>query len=193
MQTALVPALIQKRAQTADKWLFEVIAFMTGVLLMACLAQVHVRLPWTPVPITGQTFGVALIALTWGSKRGLAVVGSYVALGAMGAPIFAFAQGILSGPTVGYLIGMVMASAVVGFLADRGFARTFWRALFAAYVGSFFVFACGLYVLSHFIPSEQLLVAGVIPFLAGDFIKNMFAAGIASGLNRTLKGEPQGQ
>ncbi len=73
---------------------------------------------------------------------------------------------------------------MVGFLADRGFARSFWRALFAAYIGSFFVFACGLIVLSNFVPKEQLLVAGLIPFLAGDFVKNALAARIAASLHR---------
>jgi biotin transport system substrate-specific component len=187
MQAALIPSLIQTRTQSADKWLYEGVAFATGVLLLACLAQLQIRLPWSPVPITGQTFGVALIALTWGSKRSFSVVAGYLALGAVGAPVFAFAQGFLTGPTIGYLIGMLMASVVVGFLADRGFAKSYWRALFAAYVGSVFVFACGLYVLSHFVPKDQLLVAGLIPFLLGDFIKNAMAAGIASGLSKFSK------
>ncbi|MGE4132212.1 MAG: biotin transporter BioY [Bdellovibrionales bacterium] len=164
----------QRRIATASAW------FM-GALLLTALAQISIPLPWTPVPITGQTFGVALLALLWGRKLGAGIVGGYVLLGLTGLPILATAK---LGPTSGYLVGMVLASYVVGGLADRGWTSTFPRALAAAYVGSTLIFGLGLLVLSYFVPSEALLGAGLFPFMPGDLIKNILAATIATGAAR---------
>lgn len=177
MVRALIPALIRKQSSL---WL-EATAFLLGVAGMALLAQIQFRLPFTPVPVTGQTFGVALIGLTFGAKRATAVMAGYLAAGALGAPVFTLGQsGLVLGPTLGYLVGMLFAASVVGYLADRGFARGFGRALFAAYVGSFIIFTCGLLGLALFVDSENLFVYGLLPFLPGDLLKNIAAAAIAS-------------
>lgn len=180
MQTskALVPELIIK---FPEKTKATVISFLLGLGMLSALAQLKFVLPWTPVPITGQTFGVALLALLWGSRLSFSVFATYMGIGFLGAPVFAGgASGFLIGPTMGYLGGMFIASWVVGKLSDRGWTESFWKALFACYIGSAIIFSFGVFGLSFFIPSEKLLIAGVLPFLPGDLLKNLLAAGITT-------------
>jgi biotin transport system substrate-specific component len=152
-------------------------AIFAGVMLLSLLAQVSIPLPWTPVPVTGQTMGVALIALSWGWKRSGVVVLSYLLLGSLGAPVFAAGgSGFLFGATFGYLMGMLVAAIVMGYLADRGFTNSFLKTLLVAYLGSAITFSFGVLGLSFFLPTEALFVAGVQPFLPGDTIKNCLAA-----------------
>jgi biotin transport system substrate-specific component len=153
----------------------------TAVLALALLAQVSIPLPWTPVPLTGQTFAVYLIALSLGRRRGCAAVAAYLGLGWAGLPVFALGSSRFSpGPTLGYLVGMLAAAWLVGSLADRGWSRSLPRAWAACALGSFCVFAAGLAWLSRFVPANQLLGAGLLPFLPGDAIKTALAASVAS-------------
>ena len=167
--------------QSDSKVIKTIAAVIGGVVLLSLLAQVKIVLPWTPVPITGQTFGVAVLALLWGSRLSLATFATYLFLGGIGAPIFAGGiSGLTVGPTVGYLGGMLIASIVVGRLSDRGWASNFKNAFAACYLGSMMIFSFGVFGLSFFIPKDQLFIAGVLPFLPGDLIKNILAAAIAS-------------
>ena len=91
---------------------------LTGLALMTVLSRISIPLGFTPVPITGQTLGVALCALVFGRKRGMTAVAAYLALGAAGVPLFALGKtGVSFGPTTGYLIGMLLAMA---FLVTLG-------------------------------------------------------------------------
>jgi biotin transport system substrate-specific component len=182
MSQALIPAVLSK---SPGRLSTKVAVVLGGIGLMALLARVIIPLPWSPVPITGQTFGVALIALTAGRKYAVTIMAAYLALGFAGAPMFANVAkaGILM-PTLGYLLGFFVAALVVGELADRGWTRSFGRALLAAYIGSACIFICGLIVLSFFVPASALLTAGLFPFMLGDLIKNVLAASIASGAQR---------
>ncbi len=156
-----------------------------GVAMLSLLAQLKINLPWTPVPITGQTFGVSLLSLLWGSRLSVITFLSYLALGFLGAPIFAGgAYGLNFGPTVGYLVGMLIASWGVGKLSDQGWGQSFLSALLATYIGSLIIFSFGIFGLSFFIPIKGLWVSGVLPFLPGDFIKNLLAAWSVSRLSR---------
>jgi biotin transport system substrate-specific component len=181
---ALVPELVSK---SENKFLANILSVLVGVSLIGLLAQIKIPLPWTPVPITGQTLGVAIIGLNWGRTRGLATIWTYMVAGAAGLPLFAGgASGLSWGPTSGYLIGMLASVMVVGALADRGWVDNFWKALLAAYVGSVCTFAFGLLVLSYFVPSSVLLTAGLWPFLIGDGIKNLIAAGVTVNLKNRI-------
>lgn len=154
-----------------------VVSIFLGVTMLALLAQIKIILPWTPVPITGQTFGVALLALIWGSRLSLGTFATYLGLGFIGAPVFAGgASGLIIGPTFGYLVGMLVASWLVGKLSDRGWSESFPKALIACYMGSLIIFSCGVIGLSFFVPVKALLISGVLPFLPGDLIKNILAA-----------------
>lgn len=154
-----------------------------GVFLLSLLAQISIPLPWTPVPITGQTFGVSLMALLYGRRLGTATVAVYLLAGISGAPILATAA---LGPTAGYLVGMLVGAAVMGWLADRGWSQSYWWAFAAAIIGSVFIFVGGVAVLAAFVPAKNLLDIGVMPFIPGDLLKSMLAAGIAVPGSRWL-------
>lgn len=184
-EQALIPNLLATKERS---WSFNATVVGVGVFFLAVLAQVAIPLPFTPVPITGQTFGVALMSLLFGRKLGIATVASYLIIGASGVPIFAGASfGLTWGPTLGYLIGMFFAAYAVGSLADRGWTRSWLHAYLAATCGSVIIFSCGMFVLSFFLPSHALITAGFLPFLPGDIIKNSLAAAIAVGANRVVR------
>lgn len=158
---------------------------LTGVILLSILAQVRLYLPFSPVPITGQTFGVAFIALIFGRNLGVLSVASYLLVGGLGLPVFSgFQSGLVLGPTFGYLMGMLVASFVIGSLSDLGFAKSWPKAFFACLCGSLITFSFGLFVLSFFVSFESLFILGLYPFLAGDFLKNLAASFIASRVVR---------
>ena len=179
--SAALPILISK---TENKTLANVISIFAGALLIAALAQIAIPLPWTAVPITGQTFGVSLMALTWGWKRSSLVMGVYLIGGSLGLPFFASIGAL--GATSGYLIGMLASSVVLGFLADSGWTNSFLKAFLATYLGSAIVLGTGLFVLSFFVPSEALLTAGLWPFLPGDLFKNFLAANLATKIKTSV-------
>lgn len=171
---ALIPKAIVKMPH---KFVTTFLSMFIGVVLLSLCAQIKISLAWTPVPITGQTFGVALLSLLWGSRLSLATFVSYLAVGFLGAPIFAGGMsGLLIGPTFGYLIGMMFASWVIGKLSDFGWSADFKKALAACYIGSLITFSCGMLGLSIFLPLNKLFIAGVLPFMPGDLIKNLLAA-----------------
>ena len=159
-------------------------AAFLGAAFLAALAQIAIPLPFTPVPITGQTFGVALMSLLWGRKWGFSSVALYVAVGAAGLPVFAQAASGLKLMTSGYLVGMCLSSVVIGTLADMGWAKSFGKAFAACVLGSLCVFSCGLFVLSNFVPKGLLLAQGLLPFIPGDIIKSSLAAFIVSRLRK---------
>jgi biotin transport system substrate-specific component len=148
-------------------------------LLTALAAQVAIPVPWSPVPITGQTFAVTLSGAVLGMRRGFLAQALYLAQGALGLPVFAGGAGgaaVFAGPTAGYLIGFPFAAAVTGALAERGWDRRFVTMLPAMLLGSVPIFALGLALLSRFVRGEGLLAAGLLPFLPGDLIKSTLAA-----------------
>lgn len=179
---ALVPTLLKDHDQLS----IHIFACFAGSMLLALLAQVSIHLPFTPVPITGQTFGVALLALCWGSQRAVGSFAFYLFEGAIGLPVFASGKsGLFLGPTTGYLVGMLITCAVVGFLADRGLAKNMLTAFVCCLIGSSITLICGLIGLSYFISGrDTLLATGLWPFLPGDLIKNLGAALIASTLTQ---------
>lgn len=160
--------------------LTKVTSVIFGVVFLAALAQIAIPLPFTPVPITGQTFGVALLSLLWGRKWGFASVVAYVCVGAAGLPVFAQAASGLKLASSGYLVGMCASALVIGSLADRGYSQSFGKSLLACFLGSLCVFSFGLLVLSQFVPAKMLLAQGLIPFIPGDIIKSTLASLIAS-------------
>ncbi|MGE0632594.1 MAG: biotin transporter BioY [Pseudobdellovibrionaceae bacterium] len=182
---ALIPQYLILRG---NKIIENVVTVSMGVVLMGALAQITIQLPWTPVPITGQTFGVALVSLLWGGKRGLAVMLGYLGAGGLGFPVFAMGgSGISLGPTLGYLLGMTAASYWMGWLSDIGWTKTFMRTYLTAFSGSVITFFCGIVGLSFFVPTENLFMAGVLPFLPGDLIKTVLAASLAHKLQTSME------
>lgn len=169
------------RLRTSSRVHHSILLVAVGVLTLAMLSKISIPLSFTPVPITGQTFGVAIIALLLGRLRGVAIVATYLALGSAGFPFFAMTKTAAGlGPTSGYLLGMLGGAFVMGTLSDRGWTRSFKTAWAAALCGSLVTFACGLAVLSIFVPDGTLLAAGLWPFIPGDFVKTLLAAILVS-------------
>jgi biotin transport system substrate-specific component len=152
----------------------EVALILGGTLLIALSAQLQFVLPFSPVPITGQTFTVLLLGALYGSTRGPATVVTYLALGVMGLPVFAGgASGVarLIGPTGGYLVGFLAAAFVVGWLSERGWDRKPWTTAVSMIIGSAVIYGAGVLWLSRFVGWQAVLGTGVLPFLAGDALK----------------------
>lgn len=157
----------------------DVLLVAGASLVTALAARIEVPLPWTPVPITGQTFAVLLSGAVLGMRRGFLAQMLYLLAGAAGLPVFAGGGAgivVLLGPTAGYLAGFPFAAAVTGALAERGWDRRFATMLAAMLLGSTVIFALGLIGLSRFLPAAQLAGAGLLPFLPGDVIKSTLAA-----------------
>ena len=152
----------------------EVALILGGSLLIALSAQLQFILPFSPVPITGQTFAVLLIGALYGSRRGPATVVTYLALGAMGLPVFAggaFGVARLVGPTAGYLVGFLAAAFVVGLLSERGWDRKPWTTAASMIIGNGIIYLAGVLWLSRFVGWQAVLSTGFLPFLAGDALK----------------------
>src|ERR1044071_201748 len=136
--TTLAPTIYTRTFPGAAGWLRNVILILLGALLVAALAQIEIPLLFTPVPITGQTFGVLLVGAALGSKRGAASLISYLMLGTIGLPFFAggaHGLNILIGATGGYLIGFIIAAYVIGFLAEKGLERNVRTSIIPFLVG----------------------------------------------------------
>ncbi|HEX2030233.1 MAG TPA: biotin transporter BioY [Actinomycetota bacterium] len=179
--TALAQALPRPSSRGSSLALDAALVIF-GSLLVAALAQIDIHL--TPyVPITGQTLGVLLIGAALGSVRGGLSLGLYLAQGAVGLPFFAgAASGVpgLSFPTGGYLWGFVIAAFLVGWLAERGWDRSFASALGAMFIGELIIFAVGVPWLANAVglSAEQALAAGLYPFVIGDTLKLLLAAAL---------------
>ena len=150
-------------------------------LLTALAAQVVVPLPWTPVPVTGQTFAVLLTGALLGSRLGALAMLAYLAEGAAGLPFFTRGAGgahyLFFSPTAGYLFAFPVAAFVTGYLAERGWDRRFATAAAAMALGSLVILACGWAWLSLFYrTASEAFAAGVLPFLVGDVVKVALAA-----------------
>jgi biotin transport system substrate-specific component len=151
-----------------------------GALLTAAAAQITIHLPWTPVPITGQTFSVLLVGGALGWRRGALSQLLYVALGAAGLPFYAAnAEGqrggweLTTGPTAGYFVGFVLAAAIVGWLAQRGQDRRLDTSITAMLAGTAVIYLCGVWWLAYDLglDAETAMAQGMTPFVIGDMLK----------------------
>lgn len=159
--------------------------------LVGLLAQVVIPLPFTPVPITGQTFGVLLGGMVLGWRRALAGMVVYVALGLAGIPWFAQGNGgtgVLHAPTLGYLAGFIVAAAVLGLLAEMRADRHPALTLASMAAGSaiIYVFGVGWLTYALHVSLAVGIALGMTPFLAGDAIKALLAAGLLPGAWRLI-------
>lgn len=197
--TAIAPAAPRTLADAVlPRSLVTDIALVTGfAALTALAAQVSFALPWTPVPITGQTFAVLAAGTALGAKRGPLSQLLYVLVGALGAPIYASGQGgwaAATGATGGYLVGFVLAAALVGALSERRHDRQLLTSLPAMLAGSAVIYALGVPFLAWKlgVSGTKAVELGMAPFLIGDAVKLVAAGALAPGawrLVRRLRGE----
>jgi biotin transport system substrate-specific component len=163
---------------------------IAGTLLLTLSAKTKVVLG--PVDLNLGTLGIFLIAAMFGSRLGLATVLLYMAEGAAGLPVFQSSpeKGVglfyMLGTTGGYLAGYVVAAAMIGWAADRGWDRNLLKIGATMAAGALVILALGYAWLSMLIGSEAAFTAGVVPFLAGDAIKVALAASMVTAV-RSLR------
>lgn len=156
--------------QTSLAW--PALQVMMGTLLLALLAQVKIPLFFTPVPVSLQTFAAMGLGVCLGRTKGALSAAGYLALIVAGFPVIAggiINQAALSGPTAGYLIGMVVQAALFGEIASRslGFAAT----LLGFALASCLQLAMGTLWLGTFVGFENSFHMGMLPFLSGEGVK----------------------
>jgi len=171
----------------------DILVVVGASLVTAAAARIVLPLPWSPVPLTGQTFAVLLTGAALGARRGLLAQALYLVEGAMGLPFFAGGLGgplVLAGPTGGFLLAFPLAAAVTGLCAERGWDRRFGSTLAAMLLGSAVILVSGLALLSRFVPADRLLAAGLLPFVPGDVVKAVAAALALPAAWRFVHGHP---
>lgn len=180
-------------ADGALYWAQQAALVVGASLFVALCARVTLPLPFTPVPLTLQNFGVLLVGFMLGSRRGFAALALYLAEGLAGMPVFnptgpgGLAQ--LLGPTGGYLLAYPFVAALAGWILESG-ARTFLRAATAGVFAEILLFASGISWLVVFTHSfAQALRFGFYWFVFAELIKVMLAAGVTSGWRRVRKVE----
>lgn len=151
-----------------------------GAALVGLLAQVAVPLPGTPVPLTGQTFGVLLVGTALGWQRGALALAFYALAGLAGVPWFAEGASGYPAATFGYVVGFLLAAALVGALARRGVDRSPLRTFAAMALGTLVIYAVGVpwLAVGAGLPLGSALWNGAGVFLLGDALKAALAAGL---------------
>lgn len=171
------------RRTQAQQLVADILLILGGSLFTALMAQIAIPLPFTPVPITGQTLAVLLTGAALGSRRGALSIAAYLLEGALGLPVFAGgAAGLarLRGPTGGYLLGFLAAAFITGWLAERGWDRRPLTTALAMLIGNAVIYLFGLPWLALFLGSflgpKGALALGLLPFIPGDLLKLALAA-----------------
>ena len=183
------PAVITHRVSSRSRVAAATLV-VTAAALTAMAAQW--RIPLWPVPITGQTFAVLLTGAALGWRLGGAGQLLYLAVGALGAPVFTEASrgwDVLVGPTAGYLFAFPVAAALVGRLAERRQDRRFWSMALAFIVGSAVIYLGGMVglVLLADLSLAAAFTEGVAPFLVGDAVKAAAAGLLLPGAWRLTR------
>ena len=200
-----IAARINQTKYDVFRWRYElsIPKKLTLALGIACLvglvAQIRVIIPWSPVPVTGQTFAVLLAGVLLGRWWGGASLAIYTGLGALGVPWFAGLNsglGYLAGPTGGYIIGFILAALFLGHFTDTYIrSRSFLSMLVLMLVANFIlIYLPGLLQLGLWLSLVKgepvalttLLGMGALPFVAGDITKAVVAAAIARGVTPKL-------
>ena len=151
-----------------------------GAALTGLAAQISVPVPGSPVPVTGQTFAALLVGTTLGAGRGFLSLALYAIAGVAGMPWFADAGSGSAAPSFGYILGMILASTVVGALARRGADRSVLRTAGAILLGEAIIYAVGVPYLAvaRDMSASAAIAAGLTPFLLGDALKAALAMGL---------------
>ena len=178
MHAAVISARFLPRTRVSTAGLVVGFAALTAVA-----AQLSIRLPFTPVPVTGQTFAVLLAGAAAGSWAGAASQILYVLVGGLGLPIYsggASGWGVVTGATGGYLVGFVVAAWFVGYLAERRHDRAIATAVPAFLAGSTIIYLCGVTWLAAYlgVSATDAMELGLVPFLIGDLIKAAMAGAL---------------
>ncbi|MBU7598988.1 biotin transporter BioY [Streptomyces sp. P38-E01] len=168
-------------ATTSPRTLLRNVALVVGgAALTGAAAQIALPIPGSPVPVTGQTFAALLLGAGLGTSRAVASLSLYVVAGVAGMPWFAEMSHGAAMPSFGYLLGMLLAAAVVGSLARRGGDRSMLRTVGTMAVGTAIIYSVGVpyLALATGMGLTEALAAGLVPFLIGDVLKAALAMGV---------------
>jgi biotin transport system substrate-specific component len=169
---------------------YDLLIIICGSLLVGISAQIKVYLPFSPVPVTGQTFVVLMLGAMLGSYRGGLTMLTYLVEGVLGLPVFTGVTGAaaLFGPTGGYLVGFVVAAYIVGRLAELGWDRHVSTTVAAMLIGDAVLLAFGFVWLTLLLADVRTaFIAGVVPFIPGDILKIAIAAAVLPAGWKLLK------
>ncbi|WP_371792177.1 biotin transporter BioY [Streptomyces sp. NBC_01471] len=157
----------------------DIALVLGGAAITGVAAQIAVPIPGSPVPVTGQTFAALLVGASLGARRGFLSLAVYALVGMVGMPWFANGTSGPGGATFGYVLGMLLASAVVGALARRGGDRSVLRTAGTMVLGSAIIYAVGVpyLALATGLSASAAIAAGLVPFLIGDALKAALAMG----------------
>ncbi|MFJ3229682.1 biotin transporter BioY [Streptomyces sp. NPDC086787] len=158
----------------------DVALVVGGAALTGLAAQIAVPVPGSPVPVTGQTFAALLVGTSLGARRGFLSLALYAVAGVVGVPWFAEGTSGSSAVSFGYVLGMILASTVVGALARRGADRSMPRMAGAMLLGEAIIYAVGVPYLAYAadMSASAAIAAGLTPFLIGDALKAALAMGL---------------
>ena len=158
-----------------------------GTLLLTISARVQV--PFWPVPMTMQTFVVFLIGATYGVRLSFFTLAAYLFEGAIGLPVFATGGGIvyLTGPTAGYLYGMMIAAPVISFFANKGYTNSYIKSFIGIMLGSIIIFLLGVLYLGSIIGYNKAFQAGLLPFIPSELFKIALAVLLIPFFSKILK------
>ncbi|MFZ4236259.1 biotin transporter BioY [Streptomyces murinus] len=158
----------------------DAVLVLGGAALTGLAAQLSVPVPGSPVPVTGQTFAALLVGTALGARRGFLSLALYTVAGMIGVPWFAEGDSGTGAVSFGYVLGMLLASAVVGALARRGADRSPLRMAGTMILGSAVIYAIGVpyLALAAHLSLGQAVAAGLVPFLIGDALKAALAMGL---------------
>jgi biotin transport system substrate-specific component len=161
-------------------WVRQLALIGGAAVFVGLSAQIAIPLPFTPVPLTLQTFAVLLSAAALGSLRGALAMLVYALVGMAGVPWFAQGSSGFTAPSFGYIVGFIIAALVVGRIAERGATRTAVRSAGLMIVGNLVIYAVGVTWLKFAIGADwaTAIALGATPFLIGDAIKIAAAAGL---------------
>ena len=177
------------RSYAWSTFIYNIGLVMTASFLIGLSAQLEMRLPFTPIPITAQTLVVLMSGALLGAHRGVLAILVYLAAGVSGLPVFSgFGASIhhILGPSGGYLMGFAGGAYIAGTFVERGWDTNFLSRFSLMLLSCCAIYATGLLWLGFFVGFEKALAMGLIPFMAGDIIKSALAAFLLGGKGRLL-------
>jgi biotin transport system substrate-specific component len=175
--TTSTTTLASRVWQVSESWKKQALLVVLGSLFIAICAQISIELPL--VPVTMQTFAVLAVGAAFGMRLGAATLVLYTLEGTLGLPLFqGFSGGpaVMMGPTGGYIVGFILAAALVGWFAERGFDRRVLATFGVMILGTAVVYIPGLIWLAQYTGYDKVLELGLYPFLWGDLLKAALAA-----------------
>ena len=164
---------------SANKNFSQLTNFLTIVICsLILILSAKIKVDLYPVPMTLQPLAVLMIAMLCGRYIAVSAVSLYLLQGMVGIPVFAYGGGLpyLLGPTGGFLFGFLIASFLIGDLADRGWGKSMFKSVFAMLIGLLIIYICGVFQLSVLKGFDFAIINGLKPFIVGDLYKLVLAA-----------------